>query len=40
MGHKRVNLQPGHGFAAATTAAAIIGVVFGIGISLSTTRAI
>ncbi len=40
MGHKMVKLQPVHGFAAETTAAAIIGVASHIGIPLSTTHVI
>ncbi|CAM3107564.1 inorganic phosphate transporter [Rariglobus hedericola] len=40
MGHKMVKLQPIHGFAAETTAAAIIGVASHIGIPLSTTHVI
>ena len=40
MGHKMVKLQPVHGFAAETTAAAIIHVASGLGIPLSTTHAI
>jgi PiT family inorganic phosphate transporter len=40
MGHKMVKLQPVHGFAAETTAAAIIHFASGLGIPLSTTHAI
>jgi PiT family inorganic phosphate transporter len=40
MGHKMVKLQPVHGFAAETTAAAIIGVASHVGIPLSTTHVI
>lgn len=40
MGHKMVKLQPVHGFAAETTAAAIIHLASNIGIPLSTTHAI
>lgn len=40
MGHKMVKLQPVHGFAAETTAAAIIGVASHMGIPLSTTHVI
>lgn len=40
MGHKMVKLQPVHGFAAETTAAAIIHVASSLGIPLSTTHAI
>jgi PiT family inorganic phosphate transporter len=40
MGHKMVRLQPVHGFAAETTAAAIIHVASTAGIPLSTTHAI
>jgi len=40
MGHKMVKLQPVHGFAAETTAAAIIGVASHYGIPLSTTHVI
>jgi len=40
MGHKMVKLQPVHGFAAETTAAAIIGVATFAGIPLSTTHVI
>ena len=40
MGHKMVKLQPVHGFAAETTAAAIIGVATIAGIPLSTTHVI
>lgn len=40
MGHKMVKLQPVHGFAAETTAAAIIHVASSMGIPLSTTHAI
>jgi PiT family inorganic phosphate transporter len=40
MGHKMVKLQPVHGFAAETTAAAIIHVASTLGIPLSTTHAI
>jgi len=40
MGHKMVKLQPVHGFAAETTAAAIIGVATEAGIPLSTTHVI
>ena len=40
MGHKMVKLQPVHGFAAETTAAAIIGVATHLGIPLSTTHVI
>jgi PiT family inorganic phosphate transporter len=40
MGHKMVRLQPVHGFAAETTAAAIIHFASTIGIPLSTTHAI
>jgi PiT family inorganic phosphate transporter len=40
MGHKMVRLQPVHGFAAETTAAAIIHVASTFGIPLSTTHAI
>ena len=40
MGHKMVKLQPVHGFAAETTAAAIIGVASHWGIPLSTTHVI
>ena len=40
MGHKMVKLQPVHGFAAETTAAAIIGVASSMGIPLSTTHVI
>jgi PiT family inorganic phosphate transporter len=40
MGHKMVKLQPVHGFAAETTAAAIIGAASHIGIPLSTTHVI
>jgi len=40
MGHKMVRLQPVHGFAAETTAAAIIQAASTFGIPLSTTHAI
>jgi inorganic phosphate transporter, PiT family len=40
MGHKMVRLQPVHGFAAETTAAAIIHFASMLGIPLSTTHAI
>ena len=40
MGHKMVKLQPVHGFAAETTAAAIIHFASTLGIPLSTTHAI
>jgi len=40
MGHKMVKLQPVHGFAAETTAAAIIQVATSYGIPVSTTHAI
>jgi PiT family inorganic phosphate transporter len=40
MGHKMVKLQPVHGFAAETTAAAIIQVATAYGIPVSTTHAI
>jgi PiT family inorganic phosphate transporter len=40
MGHKMVKLQPVHGFAAETTAAAIINIATAYGIPLSTTHAI
>ncbi|MBA3848882.1 MAG: inorganic phosphate transporter [Opitutus sp.] len=40
MGHKMVRLQPVHGFAAETTAAAIIHFASTVGIPLSTTHAI
>ena len=40
MGHKMVKLQPVHGFAAETTAAAIIHVASTLGIPISTTHAI
>jgi PiT family inorganic phosphate transporter len=40
MGHKMVKLQPVHGFAAETTAAAIIGVATLAGVPLSTTHVI
>ena len=40
MGHKMVKLQPVHGFAAETTAAAIIHVASTLGIPVSTTHAI
>jgi PiT family inorganic phosphate transporter len=40
MGHKMVKLQPVHGFAAETTAAAIIHFASSLGIPLSTTHAI
>jgi len=40
MGHKMVRLQPVHGFAAETTAAAIIHFASGRGIPLSTTHVI
>ncbi|MBX3735884.1 MAG: inorganic phosphate transporter [Candidatus Didemnitutus sp.] len=40
MGHKMVKLQPVHGFAAETTAAAIIHVASGLGIPVSTTHVI
>ena len=40
MGHKMVELQPVHGFAAETSAAAIIGGASGLGIPLSTTHVI
>jgi PiT family inorganic phosphate transporter len=40
MGHKMVKLQPVHGFAAETTAAAIIGVASHVGVPLSTTHVI
>jgi PiT family inorganic phosphate transporter len=40
MGHKMVRLQPVHGFAAETTAAAIIQIASTFGIPLSTTHAI
>ena len=40
MGHKMVKLQPVHGFAAETTAAAIIHAASTLGIPLSTTHAI
>ena len=40
MGHKMVKLQPVHGFAAETTAAAIIAVASHSGIPLSTTHVI
>jgi PiT family inorganic phosphate transporter len=40
MGHKMVKLQPVHGFAAETTAAALINVASSYGIPLSTTHAI
>ena len=40
MGHKMVKLQPVHGFAAETTAAAIIGVATIAGVPLSTTHVI
>ncbi|MFA6960333.1 MAG: inorganic phosphate transporter [Opitutaceae bacterium] len=40
MGHKMVKLQPVHGFAAETTAAAIIGGASHFGIPLSTTHVI
>jgi len=40
MGHKMVKLQPVHGFAAETTAAAIIGTASHYGIPLSTTHVI
>jgi len=40
MGHKMVRLQPVHGFAAETTAAAIIHVASMLGIPISTTHAI
>ena len=40
MGHKMVKLQPVHGFAAETTAAAIIHVASNLGIPISTTHAI
>jgi PiT family inorganic phosphate transporter len=40
MGHKMVKLQPVHGFAAETTAAAIIHFASVLGIPLSTTHAI
>ncbi|MBI5422879.1 MAG: inorganic phosphate transporter [Opitutae bacterium] len=40
MGHKMVKLQPVHGFAAETTAAAIIHVASDLGIPVSTTHVI
>jgi PiT family inorganic phosphate transporter len=40
MGHKMVRLQPVHGFAAETTAAAIIHFATSKGIPLSTTHVI
>jgi PiT family inorganic phosphate transporter len=40
LGHKMVRLQPIHGFAAQTTAAAIIQVASHLGIPLSTTQVI
>ena len=40
MGHKMVKLQPVHGFAAETTAAAIIHIASTLGIPISTTHAI
>ena len=40
MGHKMVRLQPIHGFAAETTAAAIIQFASHLGIPLSTTHVI
>jgi PiT family inorganic phosphate transporter len=40
MGHKMVKLQPVHGFAAETTAAAIIQAATSLGIPVSTTHAI